>query len=95
VHELGPGVFSVAGNLPIRDFNRVFFHKIPESREYTTVAGFLQTCTGRLLQAGESVRYQEMNFVIDKVDGLKIALVRVRVPAVKEAKSQVAAGKPQ
>ena len=95
VHELGPGVFSVAGNLPIRDFNRVFECKIPESREYTTVAGFLQTCTGRLLQAGESVRYQEMNFVIDKVDGLKIAMVRVRIPVAKENKSAVAAGKPQ
>jgi putative hemolysin len=81
VHELGPGLFSVAGNLPIRDFNRAFQYKIPESREYTTVAGFLQNCTGRLLQAGESVRYQEMNFVIDKMDGLKIVMVRVRVPA--------------
>ena len=95
VRELGPGVFSVAGNLPIRDFNRAFQYKIPEAREYTTVAGFLQTCTGRLLQAGENVRYQEMNFVIDKVDGLKITLVRVRVPVSKESKSLLAAAKPQ
>jgi len=95
VRELGPGLFSVAGNLPIKDFNRTFQYKIPESREYTTVAGFLQTCTGRLLQAGENVRYQEMNFVIDKVDGLKVALVRVRVPPVKEAKTQVVAGSPR
>jgi putative hemolysin len=83
VHELGPGLFSVTGNLPIREFNRAFDSKLPESRQYTTVAGFLQTCTGRLLQAGESVRYQELDFVIDKVDGLKIVLVRVKVPAVK------------
>ena len=84
VHELSPGVFSVAGNLPVRDFNRAFHYKIPESREYTTVAGFLQTCTGRLLQAGESIRYQEMNFLIEKVDGLKILQLRVRVPTIKE-----------
>jgi putative hemolysin len=81
VHEVGPGLFSVAGNLPIRDFNRVFEIKIPESREYTTVAGFLQARSGRLLHSGESVRYLGLEFFIDKVDGMKIVLVRVRIPA--------------
>jgi CBS domain containing-hemolysin-like protein len=98
MHQIGPGLYSVAGNLPVRDFNR-FFEKeekeaetaapgretpapavrIPETREYTTVAGFLLARTGRLLQAGESVRYQDMTFVIDKVDGMKIVQVRVRI----------------
>jgi putative hemolysin len=81
VHEISPGLYSVAGNLPVRDFNRVFDVKIPESREYTTVAGFLQTRAGRLLHSGESVRYLGLEFFIDKVDGMKIVLVRVRVPA--------------
>jgi len=87
VRELGPGVFSVAGNLPVKEFNRSFDAKIPESREYSTVAGFLQTRTGRLLQAGESVRYHELTFVIDRTDGLKIVLVRVRVPVARESKA--------
>lgn len=89
VHELGPGLYSVTGNLPVRDFNRFFDIKIPESREYTTVAGFLQTRTGRLLQAGESVRYLGLNFIIDKVDGMKILLVRVRVPVLQEGRKAV------
>jgi putative hemolysin len=93
VHELGPSLYSVTGNLPVRDFNRFFEAKIPESREYTTVAGFLQTRTGRLLQAGESVRYQELNFFIDKVDGMKIVLVRVRVPALKGDKIASGSGR--
>ncbi len=80
VHELSPGLYSVTGNLAVRDFNRSFDIKIPESRAYTTVAGFLQTLTGRLLQAGESVRYLGLEFVIDKVDGMKIVLIRVRLP---------------
>ncbi len=81
VHELGPNLYSVTGNLTVRDFNRFFDIKIPESREYTTVAGFLQTRAGRLLKAGESVRYLGLEFFIDKVDGMKIVLVRVRVLA--------------
>jgi putative hemolysin len=78
VRELGPGLYSIAGNLTVRDFNRFFEIKIPDSREYTTVAGFLQTRTGRLLHSGESVRYLGLEFVIDKVDGMKIVLVRVK-----------------
>jgi putative hemolysin len=87
VHELGPGLYSIAGNLTVRDFNRFFEIRIPESREYTTVAGFLQTRTGRLLQSGESVRYLGLEFVIDKVDGMKIVLVRVRGSAAMHENS--------
>jgi putative hemolysin len=80
VHEIAPGLYSVAGNLPVRDFNRTFIRDLPESRDYTTIAGFLQTRTGRLLHAGESVRYHDLDFFIDRVDGMKIVLVRVRIP---------------
>jgi CBS domain containing-hemolysin-like protein len=60
---------------------------IPESREYTTLAGFLQTRTERLLHIGESIRYQNMEFFIDKVDGMKILLIHVKMPAAKASKS--------
>ena len=80
VHELAPGLYSIAGNLPVRDFNRMFTINLPESHDYSTIAGFLQTRTGRLLYAGESVRTHELDFVIDRVDGLKILLIRVRIP---------------
>jgi putative hemolysin len=78
VRELGPNLYSIAGNLPIRDFNRSFAVKIPESKDYTTVVGFLETRTGRLLSAGEVVRYQGLTFSIEKADGFRIVSVRVR-----------------
>ncbi len=109
VHQLGPSVYSVAGNLPVRDFNRFLERltetlpvpvpaddnahaklpgfKIPEAREYTTLAGFLQTRTGRLLQPGETVRYQDLEFFIDKVEGMKLVLVQVRVPGAAAGKA--------
>ncbi len=83
VHELGPSLYSVAGNLNVREFNRLVDARIPESREYTTVAGFLQARAGRLLQAGETVRYLGLSFFIDKMDGMKIVQVRVKVPVLK------------
>jgi putative hemolysin len=86
VHELGPNLFSIAGNLPVKDFNRAFEARIPETREYSTMAGFLEARTGRLLQEGEIIRYQSFVFSIEKAEGFKIASIRVRsfadLPAV-------------
>jgi putative hemolysin len=78
VHELGPNLFSIAGNLPVKDFNRAFETRIPEAREYSTMAGFLEARTGRLLQEGEVIRYQSFVFSIEKAEGFKIASIRVR-----------------
>lgn len=78
VRELGANLFSIAGSLPVRDFNRFFEVKIPESKDYTTVVGFLETRTARLLKAGEVVRYQDLTFSIEKVDGFRIVSIRVK-----------------
>jgi putative hemolysin len=81
VRELSPNLYSVAGNLPVKDFNRFFEEKIPEAPEYTTLAGFLQALTGRLLLEGESMRYQSLILTIEKIDGFRIVSVRVRTSA--------------
>jgi putative hemolysin len=81
VREVGPNLFSIAGNLPIRDFNRVFNEKIPEAPEYTTIAGYLEALTGRLLMEGETVRYQDLVLTIEKTEGFRIIAIRVRTSA--------------
>ena len=85
VRRIGPELYSLAGNLPVKEFNRLFETKVPESREYATVVGFLQARTGRLLQEGETVRFQDLQFSIEKVEGFKTVALRVRVPAAREA----------
>ncbi len=89
VRELGPNLFSIAGNLPVKDFNRLSEIKIPEAKEYTTIVGFLEARTGRLLHEGEVVRYMSLSFSIEKVEGFKIVSVRVRIPAAKAAAAAV------
>lgn len=78
VRDLGQNLYSISGNLPVKDFNRFFDEQIPEAPEYATVAGFLQALTGRLLLEGESVRYQSLNLTIEKIEGFRIVSVRVR-----------------
>ena len=93
IRSLGPDLYSVAGNLPVKDFNRFFTSKIPESREYTTVVGFLQTLTGRLLQEGENIRYQDLTFTIEKAENFKILSIRVRAHTPKAGEKPLAARK--
>jgi putative hemolysin len=78
VLELGPNMYSVEGNLPVRDFNRFFDNKIPEAPEYSTIAGYLESLAGRLLFEGETVRYQDFVFTIEKVERFRIVSIRVR-----------------
>ena len=78
VLELGPNLYSIEGNLPVRDFNRFFENKIPEAPEYSTLAGYLEYLTGRLLQEGETVRRRNFIFKIEKIEGFRIVSVRVR-----------------
>jgi putative hemolysin len=87
IRELSPNLYSIAGNLPIRDFNRYFDEKIPEAPEYSTLAGFLEALTGRLLLEGETIRYEDMILTIEKIDGFRIISIRVRIPAQIHDKS--------
>jgi len=78
IRFVAPNLYLVEGNLPVKDFNRFFKVGIPESREYKTVMGFLQARTGRLLLEGENVRYQDLTFTIEKLEGFRALSIRVR-----------------
>jgi putative hemolysin len=78
IRELGPCLYSIAGKLPVKDFNRFFDEKIPEAPEYSTLAGFLEALTGRLLLEGETVQYQNLIFTMEKIEQFRIVSIRVR-----------------
>jgi putative hemolysin len=83
VRKIDHDTYSIAGNLPIRDFNRSFSDKIPEAPEYATIAGFLESLTGRLLREGEIVHYENLVFTIEKTDGFRIDAICVRTDSGK------------
>jgi putative hemolysin len=78
IRELGPNLYSVAGKLPVKDFNRFFDEQISEAPEYSTLAGFLEALTGRLLLEGETVQFHGLTFTMEKIEGFRIVSVRVR-----------------
>ena len=81
IREAGPNLYTIAGSLPVKDFNRFFDEKIPESPDYTSLAGFIEALTGRIPLEGESVRYKNLLITIEKIEGFRIVSVRVRTPA--------------
>ena len=77
------GSYSLSGMLTVRDANRQLHLRLPENAGYTTLAGFLLSRTGRLLQPGETVAYEGAHFSVELTDRHRIR--RIRLTPVKQA----------
>ncbi len=71
------GSYLLDGGLAVRDLNRRLEMNIPVSDGYTTIAGFLMSESGQLLEEGETVPYNGHVFTIEKVDKRRITEVRM------------------
>lgn len=78
------GTYVLDGALAVRDLNRRLKLTLPESEAYTTIAGFLMTEAGHILQPGETVRYDGLLFHIEKVEKRRIVRVRLQHEAETE-----------
>jgi CBS domain containing-hemolysin-like protein len=71
------GAYILDGGLAVRDLNRRLDMNLPISEGYTTIAGFLMSEAGHVLDEGESVRFNGHIFQIQKVDKRRILKVRM------------------
>ena len=62
----------------MRDLNRRLELNLPVSEGYTTVAGFLMSEAGQLLNEGESVGFNGHIFKVEEVDKRRITKVRMQ-----------------
>ena len=74
--------YLLAGGLAVRDLNRRLRLNLPESEAYTTIAGFLMTQAGHVLNPGEVVEYNGLSFEIDRVEKRRVISVRLKLPEV-------------
>jgi len=77
VEQSGDGSVIVDAALSIADFNQQFRSKLPEASEYETVAGYLQTITGRLPESNEEIRGEDFTFTIISKSARRIRQVKV------------------
>jgi CBS domain containing-hemolysin-like protein len=81
----GDNTYLLAGGLAVRDLNRRLKLSLPESENYTTLAGFLMTEAGHVLNSNEIIDYNGIRFEIDRVERRRVMSVRLRMPESSES----------
>jgi CBS domain containing-hemolysin-like protein len=85
VERLADGELRVDGGLSIDELNELLDLQLPDD-DWDTVGGFLLSTLGHVPQEGENVDKDGYGFAVEKMEGHRIALVRVtRPPADRTA----------
>jgi putative hemolysin len=77
IAEERDGSYLLDGGLAVRDLNRRLNLSLPESEAYTTIAGFLMTEAGHVLQPGEIIKHNGLLFRVERVDRRRVTNVRL------------------
>lgn len=77
IHKQNDGSYILDGGLAVRDLNRRLDLNFPISESYTTIAGFLMSEAGQVLEKGESVRFNGHSFKVEEVDKRRILKIRM------------------
>jgi CBS domain containing-hemolysin-like protein len=78
-----PLVFD--GSINIRDLETQYEMKLPQDEGYETLAGFLLSRLQKMPAGGEAFDYEGRRFVVEKMDGHRIATVRIEPVPVPPA----------
>ena len=73
---LEPGVWRIDARMAIDDLNEHLDLDLPHE-DFDTVGGFVFGQVGRQLEEGESVHYEDMEFVVEKTDGRRVDKLRL------------------
>jgi CBS domain containing-hemolysin-like protein len=71
------GTYLLDGMLTVRDANQHLHLDLPEEDSYTTIAGFVLAQTGRMMNVGESVQYEDWKFTVESLERRRIRRVRM------------------
>jgi len=72
----------VRGEVNIEEVNEALDIELPEGEEFETIAGFIFNRAGRLVEEGESFRFENVELTVEHVENTRIMKARVkRLPA--------------
>jgi len=74
--ELGAGVYRVDGKVPIDEINDLLDVELPDE-EWDTVGGLMLGLLGSIPSEGQEVRFQDLTFTAERVQGRRIAKVLI------------------
>jgi len=77
------------GAVNIRDLETQYEVKLPQDEGFETLAGFILSRLQKMPEGGEAFDYEGRRFVVEKMDGHRIATVRIEpVPTPAESAAQ-------
>ncbi|MCX7973022.1 MAG: hemolysin family protein [Candidatus Aminicenantes bacterium] len=79
-------IYYLRGRAPIKEIREALGLEIPESREYTTLAGFLLFHFGHFPQEKETLDYGPYQFTVEKISRRHLSLIKIE-PKPKKANS--------
>ena len=80
------------GSINIRDLETQYELKLPQDEGFETLAGFLLSRLQKMPAGGEAFDYEGRRFVVEKMDGHRIATVRIEpVPVASAPATSVSA----
>lgn len=71
------GTILLDGGVTVREVNRRLHLDVPESDQYTTIAGFIMSQLGKVPLPGDRVVHKGVVFTIEKVEGRRLTQLRV------------------
>lgn len=77
VVRLKDGSLIIDASLSIKDLQNEHGLPFPESPEYETLAGFMQTQLQRMPKGGDIIKYQGMKLTVVELEGRRIARIKV------------------
>jgi len=77
IHPMPDGTIILHGGVAVRDLNKRLGLNLPVSEAYTTVAGFMMSEAGSILNAGDRVTFNGHEFTVEKVNKRRITQVRL------------------
>jgi putative hemolysin len=76
----GENAWLIKGSARIKDLNKTLVLGLPESGDYSTLAGFFLAEFGRIPREGDSIVHGELKLAVEKMAKRHIGLIRVEVP---------------
>jgi putative hemolysin len=76
------GSWQIDGAVPVADVDAVLdldLHRHPQANEFDTIGGLVMTVLGRLPVTGDVVHYGGCRIAVERMDGRRVGLVRVRL----------------
>jgi CBS domain containing-hemolysin-like protein len=76
LEEVSEGVYRVDGKMAIDEVNEIMDTELPDE-EWDTVGGLMLGLMGSIPQEGQHVRFQDLRFTAEKVNGRRIVKVLI------------------